>query len=109
MLKLKYENECWRECLLNEIDKAEADFGVCLPVDAYDDAADELCRGVLEKLADAGVDYERAYQQSVGAFVIVQGGTDEERETFNVAFDEVFPDAVGAVRKIAEAEAHADD
>lgn len=85
MLRLKYETECWREALLDTIVSVESEIGVDNDIDSYDDCADEFCILTLQLLADGGVDYERAYQQSRGSFVIVQGGSEAEVEAFDDA------------------------
>ena len=75
-------NESWRECLSSLADKHS--------LTDYDHQvlADELRRDVTSQLFDADIDYETAYQQSVGAYVILQrGGTAEERSAFDDAFD----------------------
>ena len=77
MLRLRMNTEDWREKVTGWVGQDE-------DVDAL---ADELCGDVLTRLAADGVEYERAHQQSVGAFAIVQGGTPAERAAFDAALD----------------------
>lgn len=91
MLKIKTETECWREVVNGWVLDADDD----RPVHEVDQLADELCNDVLRRLSEAGVDYERAYSQSVGAFAIVQAGDQAERD----AFDNASCDAVAAMRQ----------
>lgn len=79
MLKIRMETEDWREYLVNRLEVDEIDAAAL---------ADELCSDTLTRLHRAGVDYERAYQQSVGAFCILQrGGSDADRAAFDDALD----------------------
>lgn len=79
MLKLRTNTEDWREQVIGWTD--------CESLDEVqiDDRAAALQRDVLNRLADAGVEYERAHQQSVGTHVIVQAGTPAERDAFDAA------------------------
>ena len=94
MLELKYETECWREALLDTIVSVESELGVDNEIDNYDECADEFCSLTLQFLADEGIDCGRAYQQSRGAFVIVQGGNDSEID----ALDDAMQKAIADVR-----------
>ena len=87
MLKLRYKTEDWREALIDVVCQVESDLDVEFDMICYDECADELCNDVLRRLDGAGVEYEQAYQQSVGSCVIVQSGTDSERAEFDRAFD----------------------
>ena len=110
MLKLRYDTEDWLEALVDSICRAEAEVGLdseATEKSDYDDLADELCSDVLRYLSDQGVDYGPAYQQSVGAFAIVQGGDDDERAAFDAAFEkcekEIYQSVVAKAREFAEA------
>lgn len=102
MLKLKYETECWQAAIANEIDRAEMAAGVDLGSEIYEDSADQFRRDVCNALSDAGVDYERAYQQSVGTQVIVQAGTKAERDAFDTACESAIPAARKAIARVIE-------
>lgn len=97
MLKLRLNTEDWREQITGWTD--------CETLDEVqiDWAAERLQRDVLTRLADAGVDYERAYQQSVGTHVIVQAGTQAERGAFDAALETAMCEAREDVaRRVAE-------
>jgi hypothetical protein len=79
MLRLHSAIEDWREQVVGWIDD---------DVNDADELADELARNVLARLVDSGIEYERAYQQRRGAFVLVQSGTEEEIATFDKLLDE---------------------
>lgn len=83
MLKIRTETEDWREIVNGWVLDAEDE----RPDFEVDQLADELCCDVLRLLNDAGVEYERAYHQSVGAFAIVQAGDEAEREAFDTAIE----------------------
>ena len=109
-MKLNLATENWRETILNLIDRAEDQAGVdSSATDAadYDNFADEVAGDVLRDLTDSGFDYERSYSQSVGSFVIVQRGTDQEQEAFGAALgkakEAVFPKIVAKAKEFAVA------
>jgi len=87
MLKLRHDTEDWREALAEDIDIAETSCGADNDVTNYDELADELCRDVLDLLDAAGIAHQRVYQQTRGAFVLVQDGSDDESHAFYVALD----------------------
>ncbi len=87
MLKLRHETEDWREALISTVCEVEAELGVDRDADSYDDCVNEFCRLTLARLSAAGVDHERAYQQSRGAFVIAQSGDDNELEALDAAME----------------------
>lgn len=111
MLNVRYETEDWRNALAGSIDCAEDEIELeSASTDAsdYDDVADELCRETLARLADAGVEYRPACQQSVGAFVILQpGGDDSERAAFQDAMADalvaVYPSVVRRAKQLQSA------
>src|SRR5690606_5942709 len=98
MLRLRYKTEDWREKLSPIIDKACREFGIeaSETADSYwDYAADQLCSDTLDLLERRGVEFEQAYQQSRGAFVIVQSGEPDEVE----AFEECLAEALSKVEE----------
>lgn len=101
MLRLRTNTEDWRELLTGAIDEAEARHGCESDIDFYDAAADELCDLVLTDLFDSDVMWERAHQQSVGSFVIVQNGTTVERAAFDAAVEKHLPEAIATVERLA--------
>ena len=105
MLTLRFNTEDWLEALSATIDEVEAEVGCDFDMTFYAELADDLLREVLNRLGDAGVEYERAWRQSVGAFVIVQAGTDKDRQAFAealvLAIDCIRPRVEDAVRQAA--------
>lgn len=89
MLKLRMNNEDWREQVIgwvaDDLDEVQTDW-----------AAESLRGDVLRRLDDAGVEYETAYQQSVGTHVIVQAGTPIERDAFDSALEAAIKSARSA-------------
>ena len=71
MLRIRIDTEDWREQIVGwgDVDAIEA-AGEC----AIDDAADQLCEAVLDRLDEAGIEYKRAPKQSIGTFEILQSG-----------------------------------
>ena len=88
MLTLMNDTESWREALVADIDRAEHECGADNDVTSYNELADELCCDVLRLLDAAGVSHRRAYQQSMGAFVLIQSAlSDAEIGAFYIALD----------------------
>lgn len=104
MLRLRHDTEDWRELLGGMIDEAESATGQPLDANCYDDAADSLCCAVLDRLTYEGIAHERAWQQCVGNFVIVQSGTDVEREAYFRILYEELPRARPLVERLAYSE-----
>lgn len=78
MLKLKIDNETWRDQLASLADE----YG--LDEVEHDELVDELQDETLNALE---IPFERAYQQTRGNSVIVQGGTPEEIAAFEAAYE----------------------
>jgi len=106
-MKLRLDIEDWREQLLDAIDDAESEFRVVSDVTFYNDAADQLCNGTLERLDAAGLTWARAHQQNVGSYVIFQDGTKAEREAFDAAVEASLPAAIACLRLLARSAASA--
>lgn len=102
MLKLRYNTEDWRDLIASEIDAVESELGVDNDAGVYDEAADLLCTEVLDWLTEHDVEHERAYQQSHGNWIIIQSGTDAEREKFHEAVEACLPNTRAFIRKLAE-------
>ncbi len=78
MLRIRMDVEDWRENVLPAVEDGE---------DA-DEVAEDIRSQVLRSMSDSGIDYERAYTQSVGAHVILQSAdTADEEEAFGIALD----------------------
>lgn len=98
-MKIKFETECWRPLVL------DAAYRAGLPDEALDDAtvdalADDLCRAVLSRLFAAGIDYQRAYGQRIGAEVILQTPDHPAAGRFGEICDE---EAAQIIRQHSEA------
>lgn len=104
-MKVMFETEYWLEEIRNLIDEAEAAAGVTLSDDHYSDIAKELRSRVKSRVYfDRDVEVQWSYQQSVGAFVLVQSGTDSEREAFDAAVEAEREWVSEQVRKEIDAE-----
>lgn len=107
-MKLNRSEENWLETIVGLIDRAEdaagLDSGETERSD-YQDCADQVESDVLSDLAGANVDYETSYSQSVGSFVIVQSGTEEEKEAFSNALEKAkkaaYPQILEKAKKFA--------
>lgn len=108
MLKLRMETSDWLAALSATIDKAEFEADVENPIEVYGDLADDLCCRVLDRLSGLGVDYERAYQQSRGTEIIIQGGPDKEQRLFWASMwaaqADIYPSVLRAARELAIAD-----
>lgn len=88
MLRIRFDTEDWREHLIDDISDLEWELDVDQDASNYDDVADAFCCATLDLLAHRDIDYERAYQQSVGTNVLLQrGGSEAEREAFDSAME----------------------
>lgn len=80
MLKISNAKENWRDALgdlQDELDEGD-----------IDTAAEILQRETLRALTiDSNVDYDTVYSQSVGAFVLVQSGSEAERREFGISLE----------------------
>lgn len=104
-MKLMFETEYWREQLLTYISDLEAETGVTLDTHRYDDIAKELRSRVKDRLFfDHDIEVTWSYQQSVGAFVLVQSGTEQEMRALDRAFGMEEEWVWGQVRKEIDAE-----
>ena len=104
-MKLMFETEYWLEEMRGIIDAAEAAAGVTLSDDHYSDIAKELRSRVKSRVYfDRDIEVSWSYQQSVGAFVLVQSGTDSEREAFDAAVEAEREWVSEQVRKEIDAE-----
>jgi len=107
-MKLNRSEENWLETIVDLIDRAEDAAGLDSSETErsdYQDCADKVESDVLSELFDSGVDYESCYSQSVGSFVIVQSGTDEEKEAFSDALEKAkktaYPKILEKAKKFA--------
>lgn len=101
MLRLNLSNENARELALT-CDGANHEL---LSDSDLEAVGNEIIGAALRDLSDRGIDYERAYSQSVGSFVIVQDCTPSEREAWQAAIDRAMPAANRLTSKlIAHAE-----
>ena len=86
-MKLMWEAEYWRDELTDTIDKYEGEADVTLDDGVYNDIAKELRSRVVMHLFDDGIDASWSYQQSVGAGVLIQSATPDERAAFDAAME----------------------
>jgi hypothetical protein len=105
---LNTATENWRNSLLDLIGRAEEEVGLdsaSTELADYDECADELASATLTALTDAGVEWIQAYQQSVGAFAIIQGGDAAEIEAFNSALESalvgIYPSVLRRAKELA--------
>jgi len=95
MLRLRLDTEDWRNECGDLIDQAVEAAGVTrdhvntVDVEWFDPFVDDVSEQVTWRLDDLEIEWARSWRQSVGAFAIVQGGTDAERAAFRAAFDYV--------------------
>lgn len=103
MLVIKNEIENWREhayAIVSEEVERES---------FYDEVAEEIRDETLRLYQDAGFDYEITRKgQSVGAFAIVQDGTEAEKDAFRAALDAALDALKPRVAKMVAQEIAAD-
>lgn len=101
--------ENWREFLLDAIQRAEAEVGIdsaSTDLADYDECADELARDTLTALNDAGVAWSRTYQQSRGAFAVIQSADEADEAAFDRALESalarIYPSVLRRAKELAE-------
>jgi len=97
-MKMLLENgtEAWRERLVDLIDQAEAEAGIELDLENYDQLAENVKSEVASALFRCGVNYGWKYDVQD----ICKGGSDEDQKEFEAAFEAARADFLVWCRKL---------